>query len=114
MIPPPPDLPQARIVQITDSAGRSLSFTYDSEFKLATFTDAGGGVWANAWDTNNHITQHIDPLNRAVFEVSTDASHRATSVSVSGVAVTYSYQTGQTLVTDGRGNTWTYEFNTGG
>lgn len=51
------------LTSVVDDFNRSLSFTYDSKFRLATITDSAGGVYVYAYDINGDLTKVTKPDN---------------------------------------------------
>jgi YD repeat-containing protein len=49
------------LIQVVDSFGRSLAFTYDSQIRISTITDLNGGVVAYAYDSNSTRRTSIGP-----------------------------------------------------
>lgn len=103
-----------RVVQIVDSTGRTLGFEYDDQSKLIAFTDAAGARWTYAWDSEKHVTEARNATGEVVFQVSTDANSRATSVALAGATTSYTYEASRTLVTATPQAPWIYEFNAQG
>ncbi|NJN63718.1 MAG: RHS repeat protein [Acidobacteria bacterium] len=112
--PAPPGTPNSRVMRMTDSAGREVRFTYDAQFRLASVSDADGGTWDYSYDSAHHITTIDDPLRRQLWQIATNGSHRATSVTIGVRQTTYSYSTGQTTVTEGGGSPFVYSYGATG
>ncbi len=47
---------------VTDSVGRTISFTYDANGDLTTYTDAENNNWTFTYDGEHRLTTHTDPL----------------------------------------------------
>ncbi|MBS4097846.1 MAG: RHS repeat protein, partial [Sulfuricella sp.] len=52
----------ALISRLTDTSGRTLNFSYDSQSRLTQVSDPLGNLTQYAWDSNNRITQKTDAL----------------------------------------------------
>lgn len=103
-----------RVVQIVDSAGRSLGFEYNDRSELVAFTDAAGGRWTYTYDSDHHVVDLFDALGQPVIHTVTDAQSRATEVQVGGATTAYVYETAKTRVTVANAYEWVYEFDTRG
>lgn len=55
-----------RLIQATDSAGRSLRYTYDSQGNLTGYTNARGGVTVYSYDSQHHLITLTDPAGTVV------------------------------------------------
>ena len=44
------------LIQVSDSLGRHISFTYDSQFRINTMTNPAGGLYTYAYDSNNNLS----------------------------------------------------------
>lgn len=52
----------SQVTSIVDTAGRTVSFTYNTAGLLASMTDAAGRVWLYGYDTTNtYLTSYTDP-----------------------------------------------------
>lgn len=103
-----------RIVRIDDSAGRQVSFTYNASNAIATATSPSGATWSYFYDQADHINRVEDPLGRVVFEATTTAAHKTTMLKFQSAVTSFAYSTSLTTVTDPRGGTFTYAFDSRG
>lgn len=116
-----------RITTITDSAGRSVSLTYDSNSMLTQITEANGGTTSFAYDYPRHLltvwdaqgniltnnAYNTDPVTAALGYVTTQRDARgnqysytySTSTDSNGYVDTY------VTVTDRNSNQSTYVFD---
>jgi YD repeat-containing protein len=109
--PAPAGTKPKRIVRIADSAGRQTNYSYNSVGQLIAATDTAGNTWEYVYDGADHIAQVIDPLDRAVFQVTTLSNHKATMVKLQDAVTNYTYATSQTTVADAYGGSFTYAFD---
>lgn len=52
-----------QLSQITDSLGRTTSFTYNGSGQLTTITDPGGRTYGYGYDENGNLASFTDPTN---------------------------------------------------
>ncbi len=105
-----------RITQLTDPLGRHVGYGYDSANRLTTVTDLGGGVWTYAYQTDTQrIASVIDPNGRRRVLNTYDDVARVTRQQEQDpqLVTTYSYGA-QTTMTNPRGNTSTWAFDSRG
>ncbi len=130
-----------RIAQITEPAGRSLTFTYnarglvqtvtdpinrvvqygyDAQGRLSTITDPAGGVTTYAYDTNNRIVSITDARGITFITNTYDGNGRVVGqTQADGGVWSFAYTLAgntvtQTVVTDPLGNPTTHRFNSQG
>ena len=53
-------LPQLRISDVTDSAGRAVHYDYDASQRLSAVTDVGGGITRYGYDSQHRMTTITD------------------------------------------------------
>ncbi len=53
----------SQLISVTDSFGRTLSFTYNANNRIDTITDPAGGVFHYSYDANNNLTSVTYPDN---------------------------------------------------
>jgi RHS repeat-associated protein len=107
-----------RINLITDSTGRSVSYTYyPSGGPLKTFTDGAGKTTTYSYDGDGDLTKVVDG-NGNITQIGYDTSYRVTSIkritdntTLVGNTTTFTYNTGNTVVTDPLGHTQTVFFD---
>lgn len=113
------------ISSITDPIGRTATYTYDGASRLITFTDPSNANTNYAYDSNNNLKQVTDPRGIVTLANTYDANQRVISQTMGdGAVFRYSYTLSNALVayspvvstvlTDPRGNQWTYRFSTQG
>jgi YD repeat-containing protein len=127
------------LLRVTDSFGHTLSFTYDSNSRIATLTDPAGGLYRYAYDANNNLvsvtypdgsskTYHYensafphaltgltDENGNRFATYTYDAQGRGISTEHAGGAERASLvynADGSTTVTDALGTARTYQFQT--
>ena len=59
----------AKVTQITDPAGRTVTYGYDTSGRLKTVNDIGNNVTTYTWDSSNRITKIAEPTNRSTLIV---------------------------------------------
>ncbi|MDU0328520.1 RHS repeat-associated core domain-containing protein [Microbacterium sp. KSW2-21] len=108
------------ISKVRDSAGREVGYTYDSNNRLKTVTSTDGKVTTYTYDSTGRISTMVIPVAGAAGATTTvtftyDSSHRVTKVSQQpGIDTTFAYTSGQTVVTDAKGNASTYAIDPSG
>ena len=111
-----------RVTAITDALNHSVTYTYNTQGKLATFTNAAGGMTQFAYDSSNRPSAVTDQSNVVRRQWFYDANGRVSkAIAADGGVVTYSYTLSnpaaalspvlQTVKTDSLGRTTTYHFN---
>jgi YD repeat-containing protein len=106
------------VSQITDSAGRTYGFTYDTNKNLTAYTDPNGKVAYFAYDGGDNLNQITDP-NGNVTAIAYDTYRRVTSITRvtnqpttgAGATTTYTYNPGNTVVSDSNSHATTYSFD---
>ena len=82
------------IGSVQDSAGRTVNYTYTPAFQLASFTDASGGVWHYAWDTAGNLHSVTDPRGVVTEQNTYDNNGRVisqTQADGSTIQLSYTY-----------------------
>jgi RHS repeat-associated protein len=110
-----------RINSITDSSGRNISYTYyPSGGPLKTFTDGAGKTTTYSYDADSNLTQVVDGAGN-ITNISYDTSNRVASITrvtnnttLAGDTTTFTYNPGNTVVTDPNGHATTYAFDSSG
>lgn len=103
---------------ITDPGGRTYSFTYDTNCDLTTYTDPNHKVTTFGYDSLFNLVQITDPLNNqtkltynGIYKVTSVT--RVTNVSQgTGPTTTFTYNAGNTVVTDPNNNQSTFVYDT--
>jgi RHS repeat-associated protein len=109
-----------QITQVTDPLGRTVRYGYDVAGRLATVTDPAGGVTTYTYDGAGRLTSITDPRGITFLRNEYDSAGRVSrQVQADGGVWTFAYTlTGglvtETRVTDPRGLTTAYRFNTSG
>jgi RHS repeat-associated protein len=107
-----------RINLITDSSGRSISYTYyPNGGPLKTFTDGAGKTTTYSYNSDSDLTQVVD-ANGNITQIAYDPSHRVSSITritdnttLAGNTTTFTYNAGNTVVTDPLGHASTVYFD---
>ena len=55
-----------RLQSVADSAGRSVSFTYEADNDLDTYTDPEGKVWSYDYDADHRLTSIFEPVSSTI------------------------------------------------
>jgi RHS repeat-associated protein len=96
------------LAQITDPLGRTVRFAYDAKTNLTSVTDLRGGVTQFGYDGYHQVTNAIDPRGNTFVSMVYDAQKRVVSSQKDALlnATTFSYDfvNGVTTVTDAMGN----------
>ncbi len=111
-----------RITSITDPINRTVQYTYNTQGTLETVTDPEGGVTRYDYNTQNQLTQITDARGIVVAQNMYDANGRVIEqTQADGGVLTFAYEllnplvplspVQRTMVTDPRGNSFSYRFN---
>lgn len=105
-----------RIVRVTDSTGRYVSYAFDTAGNLASMTDPELKVWKYGYDTAHRMTSLTDPLNITTAANTYDGLGRVmtqTAPRQGGSMATYNfYFSGfRNAEEDPDGNTLTYYYD---
>ncbi|HYF81135.1 MAG TPA: DNRLRE domain-containing protein, partial [Symbiobacteriaceae bacterium] len=82
-----------RVSSVTDLAGQTWQYAYDLQDRLVAVTSPQGNIWSMIYDSSGRLSALADPLTNLI---------------------SLSYGNLSTVVTDGRGNTTTFAYNTTG
>ncbi|MCL6478057.1 MAG: SBBP repeat-containing protein [Peptococcaceae bacterium] len=94
-----------QLISIADKNGNTISLTY-AENLLSTVTEPAGRSFTFTYDTNNHITSINDTVNRAVYFTYDENGYLANVQDVLGGVTQYHYDDhGLTQIIDPYGNT---------
>ena len=97
-----------RLTQITDPIGRTIQFAYDVNGDLVTATDANGNATTYSYDGNHQILSIVDPRGNTLVSNTYDAQDRVVTyqTDAKGGATTYVYAAGEfeTTFTDALGH----------
>jgi YD repeat-containing protein len=106
------------ISQITDSAGRTYSYGYDSSKNLTSFTRPDGKSEQYGYDAGGNLNQITDYNGNVATKITYDTSHRPSSivdvlnpVAGTGPTTSYTYNSGNTVVTDPNNHNATFNFD---
>lgn len=109
-----------QITQVGDPLGRTVRYSYDGAGRLATVTDPAGGVTSYTYDTSHRLLTIIDPLGITFLRNEYDSAGRVSrQVQADGGVWNFAYTltsglVTETRLTDPRGHTTVYRFNTRG
>jgi YD repeat-containing protein len=104
-----------RLASIADPAGKIYSFSYSGDF-LTAVTWPDGGSWQYSYDTNGLMLTKTDPVGK-VTTYTYDADHRVvegTKPSGSSKGMDYPTVSGtvkSSTITDDNGGVWTYKYD---
>lgn len=101
------------LTTLSDPLGRRVTYAYDGAGRLARVIDRAGGTWRYAYDgVSQHLTSITDPDGRPRVTNTYDAQGRVVQQRDGlGALTIMSYASGQTTLTDPRGHTTTYTFD---
>ncbi|MBI2863853.1 MAG: RHS repeat protein, partial [Chloroflexi bacterium] len=104
-----------RISQVTDPAGRTVQYGYGAAGDLIAVIDTVGYVTQYTYD-NHRLLSGTDNAGQVLFANQYDTANRVVTQTVGGAyTTTFAYNSpsaGQTTVTDPRGNSTTYFYDT--
>lgn len=111
----------SRYANITDSAGRKTSYSYEavgSTSRLKSVTAVDGRVTTYSYDSTGRVSSIVLPSavgTTTTVSFTYDALHRVKKVTQEpGIETLFSYTSGQTIVTDPNGNPATYTIDSDG
>jgi RHS repeat-associated protein len=106
------------VSRITDPASRTYSFTYDTNCDLTTYTDPNNKVTTFTYDALFNLIKITDPLGNQT-KLTYNAIYKVTSVirvtnipAGTGPTTLFTYNSGNTVVTDANNNQSTYIYDT--
>jgi RHS repeat-associated protein len=103
------------ITKVTDNAGRSVSYAYDSNGNLHTVTDPDGHVTTYGYDSDNRLTTITDPHSTTYLTNSYNSSNQLTSQAIAGQGTyMFSYSSGSAKVTEPDGTTRDLSYDSNG
>ena len=109
-----------RVDRIHDPIGRAVLYSYDGLGRLTAVTDPAGGITRYTYDGSHRMVSINDPRNITFLINEYDVAGRVIRQSqADGGVWTFAYTTtgsfiSQTTVTDPRGHSATYRFNSSG
>jgi YD repeat-containing protein len=81
-----------RITKVTDNAGQSVSYAYDSSGNLRTVTDPDGHVTTYGYDSGNRLTSITDATGTQYLSNVYNSSDQVASQTITGLGTyTFSY-----------------------
>lgn len=107
------------VTQITDPASRTVKYAYSSSSDLTSYTDANSQVTQYSYNANDGLSQITDARGNVVtFMYETSYPYRITQIAygdpscpTGGCATAFTYNPGNTVVTDENGNKTTYYYD---
>jgi RHS repeat-associated protein len=100
------------LTRITDPIGNSIQYSYNTLYQLTSKTDKAGRTFNYAYSGNEPIA--IDDSAGSSPATLSNAGNWATSASALALNITRTYIPATTMETDGRGNTWQYQYDSNG
>lgn len=94
-----------RLAQIADEYGNKVIFAYSGS-RITTITDTAGRTISLSYDANSRITNVLDPIGRSVSFAYDGAGNMVTSTDLGGQSTSYTYDTNHQMksLTDPKGN----------
>lgn len=100
-----------RITGITDAMGRTYTLAYTSGY-LTSITDPLNNVWRYTYDTNGHMLTRTDPAGRQYAHTYSSIGLLMSATDPEGKTRTMTYpQNGLTTQTEKDGGVWTYKYD---
>lgn len=107
------------VTQITDPAGRTSKYAYNTNPDLTSYTDANNQVTQYSYNANDGLSKITDPHgNTIAFSYETGYPYRITQIAYAdpscpagNCTTAFAYNAGNTVVTDGNGNQTTYYYD---
>lgn len=104
--------PNNKIATITDALARTWQYGYDASNNLTAVSAPGGETWTYAYDASHRITRVTDPDGIDTVTNTYDAAGRVSEQrDAANKLWTYTYNSGNTVVTDPLNRNTTYEFD---
>jgi RHS repeat-associated protein len=116
-----------RLEEINDNAGREIVYEYDSSNRLNDVEDAENVTTTYEYDSTGRLSKITVPFAETVGTITTtiqyDTSHRVKKIIqekakigtiITTVETVFTYNSGQTIVTDPNGNNATYTIDSEG
>lgn len=102
-----------RVVKVEDSAGRSVTYSYNGSGNLTSVTDVAGNVWAYGYDSSHRMTTLTSPEG-GITTNTYDSSSRVTAQSDPlSRTTTFSYSSAATTTTFPDGSKTVEEYDRG-
>ena len=101
-----------KLTQVTDPNSNSIQYSYNSLYQLTSKTDKAGRTFTYTYSANEP-TSVEDSANTSPGTLS-NPGNWATNQAALAANVTRTYTPATTTVTDGRGNTWKYQYDSNG
>jgi RHS repeat-associated protein len=106
------------VKKITDPAGRTYQFMYDANCDLTTYTDPNNKVTTYGYDSLFNLIKITDPIGNQT-KLTYSSIYKVTSVTQvtnvsqgTGPTTSFTYNTGNTVVTDPDNNQSTFVYDT--
>ena len=100
------------LTQVTDPNGNTIQYSYNSLYQLTSKTDKAGRTFTYTYSATEPTAVN-DSANTSPGTLS-NPGNWATSASALAASVTRTYTPATTTETDGRGNTWRYQYDSNG
>jgi RHS repeat-associated protein len=101
-----------KLTRITDPNGNSIQYSYNSLYQLIAKIDKAGRTFTYSYSVNKPSA--VDDSAGASPATLSNPGNWATDPNALAENVTRTYIPATTTVTDGRGNTWRYQYNSNG
>ncbi len=107
------DATHLRLVRMTDWAGRTWTFGYDTPGRLTECTEPGGARWTFGYDAAHRLLRVSSPLGE-LGRVTYDAGGGATRITTFDGSVTFAPRAGAVEATARSGDRWDFLLNAEG
>ncbi len=98
-----------KLSTITDPSGRKVQYAYDGSGNLSSSTDMAGQITRYTYAAGTSTLVKItDPANH-VIQIAYNGNQVATLTDATGAQTSFASSSGQSVVTDARGNKTTYQ-----
>jgi RHS repeat-associated protein len=94
---------------LTDPNGNSLHYSYNTLYQLTGKTDKAGRTFTYAYSSYEPVA--VDDSSGTSSATMSNAGNWATNAGALAANITRTYVPAATTVTDGRGNTWQYQYD---
>jgi RHS repeat-associated protein len=106
------NFPAGRVVQIDDSAGRTIHLDYNTAGQLTEVEDVLGNTWTFTYGSNQKLTSATDPLGNVYLDATYDSNNRIATYEADQGPWSFSYSGAHTYIMDAQNHTWDYQHTT--
>ncbi len=106
------DSTNRKLIEITDPNGKTIEYTYNSLYQLTNKVDKAGRTFTYTYSAGEPTS--VEDASGASPGTLSNSGNWVTNPSLLSSQVTRTYIPATTIETDGRGNTWQYQYDSNG